>query len=204
MEFLEVKREHSEVFEKSWAMHVKQVASLKEEAQEEQDDGSTLRNKETKGKPQETKGKPQGKASSKPSPRTQVHAEPSSKTPTGGKKLKDLLVKCNKTKMKINTALAQAQGLLFQIESGMESWRFAHNDENSGSLKRAQVSLQSRMTAFDMEFLVKKAEELKNSYGHEHLLVNLEKFQELSTEADHVVDMLRTLTAMHSVRARQG
>ena len=71
MEFLEVKREHSEVFEKSWAMHVKQVASLKEEAQEEQDDGSTLRNKETKGKPQETKGKPQGKASSKPSPRTQ-------------------------------------------------------------------------------------------------------------------------------------
>jgi len=197
LEFLEVKREHSEVFEKSWNMYEKQGVDLKEEAKEEQDNGSTSRNNETKGKPQ-------GKASSKPSPRTQVHAEPSSKTPTGGKKLKDLLVKCNKTKMKINTALAQAQGLLFQIESGMESWRFAHNDENSGSLKRAQVSLQSRMTAFDMEFLVKKAEELKNSYGHEHLLVNLEKFQELSTEADHVVDMLRTLTAMHSVRARQS
>ena len=197
MEFLEVKREHSEVFEKSWAMYEKQGVGLKEEAKEEQDNGSTSRNNETKGKPQ-------GKASSKPSPRTQVHAEPSSKTPTGGKKLKDLLAKCNKTKVKINTALAQAQGLLFQIDSGMESWRFAHNDENSGSLKRALVSLQSSMTAFDMEFLVKDAAELKNSYGHEHLLVHLQKFQELSTEADHVVDMLRTLTAMHSVRARQG
>ena len=121
MEFLEVKREHSEVFEKSWAMHEKQVASLKEEAQEEQDDGSALRNKETKGNPQETKGKPQGKASSKPSPRTQAHAEPSSNTPTGGKQLKDLLAKCNKTKVEINSALAQAHGLLFQIDSGMES-----------------------------------------------------------------------------------
>ena len=60
------------------------------------------------------------------------------------------------------------------------------------------------MTAFDMEFLVKDAAELNNSYGHEHLLVNLEKCQELSSEADQVVDMLRTLTAMHSVRARQG
>ena len=170
---------------------------MKEEAKEELANGSTSINNETEGKPQ-------GKASSKPSPRTQVHPEPSSKTPTAGKKLKDLLAKCNKTKVKINTALAQAQGLLFQIESGMDSWRFAKNDENCGSLKRAQVSLQSRMTAFDMEFLVKDAAELKNSYGHVHLLVNLEKFQELSTEADHVVDMLRTLTAMHSVRARQG
>ena len=34
MEFLEVKREHSEVFEKSWAMYEKQGSDLKEEARE--------------------------------------------------------------------------------------------------------------------------------------------------------------------------
>ena len=72
MEFLEVKREHNEVFEKSWAMYEKQGVGLKEEAKEEPDNGSTSRNNETKGKPQ-------GKANSKPSPKSQVHAEPSSK-----------------------------------------------------------------------------------------------------------------------------
>ena len=75
MEFLEVKREHSEVFEKSWAMHEKQGADLKDAANEEPDNGNTSRNNETKGKPQ-------GKASSKPSPRAQVHAKPSLKKNT--------------------------------------------------------------------------------------------------------------------------
>ena len=32
MEFLEVKREHSEVFEKSWAMYEKQSVGLKQKA----------------------------------------------------------------------------------------------------------------------------------------------------------------------------
>ena len=100
-------------------------------------------------------------------------------------------------KAEILNAFAAAGTITKQIENNKDHWGWAHNAENLGKLQTAQARVNVDLGEFGQAFLISEAKDVKDQYGEPHLLVQLEKFNELQETADEFAKQIKAMTIMH-------
>lgn len=152
----------------SWAMHEKESA---------QTSGSNKDPAKLEDNKQTAKPKPKAKAEHKPQA---ANPSPDAKAP-----LPRLMTTAYKLKARYHKAENEAKMLKDLIGSD-KTWQWANCDMYQGELVSALSELCKHTDAFARTVLLAESKELKNKYGTEHLVVNLERFLTLSDHVDRL------------------
>lgn len=100
-------------------------------------------------------------------------------------------------KSKYNAAVATATNLVAMVEAGSPTWEWANNTRNIGALKADLALLNSGLTEFQQQLIVTDIKTLKESFGAEHLIVQLQEWVAKKEAVDQVMKQSSRLTKMH-------
>lgn len=176
LEFLEVKREHSEEFEEIWS-------TWRVEFSEGDKKNNAALNDGADGIVTGEEAKP--KVNPKQSPRPKS-------------KLTELLSHAKNVKIKYQTVTSQAAALSETINSGAKEWRFAANDDNHGELLELQKALQSKLSSSLKTFLITETKDLAKRFGDEYLTTLLREFLDIEPDIDNLAKGHKKLMARYA------
>lgn len=191
MEFLEVTRTHSEMFENCWTLYRTEYDAKVNVRDAELDDDGGDNNKNASAS---AASKPKVSAALTSAPKS----SPKAKVAAPINKMQNAMAKANKLKKAYHEATSMAVSLVGRIESGDSSWSWAHNPGNVGVLRHALDRLANSLVDFDKEFLICDNKEMKLKFGQEHLLVHLEAFAKKEDAILEVSRKYKQVMARHA------
>ena len=182
LEFLEVKREHTEEFEEIWS-------TWREESSEgDKKIADAIKEEVATGTCSGDGAKP---PSSKPKPSPK-------QTPKPKNKLTELLSQAKAVKNKYQTVTSQAAALSETINNGSKEWRWAANEDNHGELLELQKTLQSKLSPSLKTFLITETRDLTKRFGDEYLTTLLKDFLDIDGDIENLAKGHKKLMARYA------
>ena len=146
------------------------------------------------------KGDKGGKAAA--SPKKQRGAE--EETPGKSKKAKAAtpkvdaaLAEAKVLKAVLQTTSASSSTMIKQVENDNDHWGWANNIENVGKLRGLQADINAQLGQFGQAFLLLEVKEVKQQWGEEHLLFELQQFNLLRGKVEEFSRKVKGLMSMH-------
>ena len=185
IEFLEMNREHTELFTEKWGLYETEQKNNKETEAATNAASSSTPDAASSSTPDAAAAAPNStggaKAKAKASGKAKAKAAgscPNSKSPsekTGKLKLNDTLSRGVKFRIAYQTVTSAAATLQRQIEGEDPSWQWANNDCSLGKLKESTSELSNAMTPFAKKFMITDPKGLGKKMGDELFVVSLEE-----------------------------